>query len=241
MDSPQDEIQKTATAEITVALPARMASVARLLRQESRDSPTILRAISASAVQSIPGAEYASVTLVGDDSELASSAIVGDLAAESDRLQAELNEGPCIRAALDSDTISIERMATETRWPEFSARAAEIGIGSMLCFCLYVEGDNFASLNLHSSATEAFDDDSRSVGGLFAAHAAIALSTVREKERVRASLTQRDLIGQAKGMIMERFRLGHSDAFELLARLSRERGVTLSAVAAQIIEAGPGA
>ncbi|MGZ8177469.1 GAF and ANTAR domain-containing protein [Williamsia sp. SKLECPSW1] len=217
-----------------------MADVARRLRSESRDTDTILRAICVAAVDSIPNAEYASITLVENKSTITSPVLVGDLAAESDRLQAELKQGPCVTSALQADTVVIDDMRVDDRWPQFSAAAADLGIRSMLCFCLYVEGDSFGALNLHSRQTDAFDAESQSIGSLFAAHAAIAFSSVREKEQIRSALTNRDIIGQAKGMLMERYSLSADDAFQLLARLSQDSNTKLADVALQLVEAGPG-
>ncbi|WP_299570550.1 GAF and ANTAR domain-containing protein [uncultured Williamsia sp.] len=217
-----------------------MADLARRLRSESRDTETILRAICAAAVESIPSAEYASITLVENRSTITSPVLIGNLAADSDRLQAELHEGPCVTSALQSDTVVIDDMRSDDRWPRFSAAAADLGIRSMLCFCLYVEGDSFGALNLHSTRVNAFDDESRSIGSLFAAHAAIAFSSVREKEQIRSALTNRDVIGQAKGMLMERYSLSADDAFQLLARLSQDSNTKLADVALQVVEAGPG-
>lgn len=221
------------------ALSARMADVARMLRSESKDTDTVLKAISKSAVESVPGAEYASVTLVTSNSKVETPVMIGDLAGKCDELQQELGEGPCIRSALSEETARIDDMGSETRWPLFAARAAELGISSMVCFCLYIENDTFGALNLHSSSIDAFDDESLSIGSLFAAHAAIAFSAVREKDQIRAALTNRDIIGQAKGMIMERYGLDPDGAFRLLARLSQDSNVKLSEIAVQVVTAGP--
>ncbi|MFD0925184.1 GAF and ANTAR domain-containing protein [Williamsia deligens] len=221
-------------------LSTTMAELARRLKSESRDTESVLRAISAAAVESIPHAEYASITLVEKKSSITSPVLIGDLAAASDRLQAELREGPCVTSALQADTVVIDDTRTEERWPRFCAGAADLGIRSMVCFCLYVEGDNFGALNLHSTRVDAFDDESQSIGSLFAAHAAIAFSSVREKEQIRSALTNRDIIGQAKGMLMERYSLSADDAFQLLARLSQDSNTKLSDVALQVVEAGPG-
>lgn len=221
------------------ALSAHMADVARLLRSESKDTDTVLKAISKSAVESVPGAEYASVTLVTGNSKVETPVMIGGLAGKCDELQQELGEGPCIRSALSEETTRIDDMGSETRWPLFAARATELGIGSMICFCLYIENDTFGALNLHSSSMDAFDDESLSIGSLFAAHAAIAFSAVREQDQIRAALTNRDIIGQAKGMIMERYGLDPDGAFRLLARLSQDSNVKLSEIAFQVVTAGP--
>lgn len=222
-----------------LVLTSRMAEVARELRSESNDIETILRAISKAAVDTIPGTEYASVTVVTANAQVETPVYIGDLAGHSDALQQQLGEGPCIRSAVGEETVWIDDMRTESRWPQFAAGADQLGIASMACFCLYVDGDNFGALNLHSTTVATFDEEARSIGQLFAAHAAIAFSTVREKEQLRTALNSRDLIGQAKGMIMERYRLDSTAAFRLLAKLSQDSNVKLVDVAKSVVEAGP--
>ncbi|AZG46863.1 GAF and ANTAR domain-containing protein [Gordonia insulae] len=216
----------------------RMAEIVRELRAQSDDTEEILRAISKTAVDSVPGAEYASVTLV-TAGQIETPVIVGDLAGKSDNLQREFDEGPCVRSAIDDVTILIDDMRHEQRWPRYAAAAAELGIGSVACFCLYIEGRDFGALNLLSSTPHGFDVDAMGIGELFAAHCATAFSAVREKEQLRAALNSRDLIGQAKGMIMERYRIDADAAFRLLARLSQDSNIKLVDVAVQIIESGP--
>jgi GAF domain-containing protein len=179
------------------------------------------------------------VTLVTSKGQVQTPVMIGDLAGKSDELQQQLGEGPCIRSALSEETVQIHDMATDTRWPQFAAAANELGIKSMICFCLYIENENFGALNLHSSTVDAFNTESLSIGSLFAAHAAIAFSAVRERDQIRAALTNRDIIGQAKGMIMERYGLDPDEAFRLLARLSQDANVKLADIALQVVSAGP--
>ncbi|MEE3852247.1 GAF and ANTAR domain-containing protein [Gordonia sp. LSe1-13] len=216
----------------------RMAEIVRELRIEGDDSDAILRRISKAAVASVPGSEYASVTLV-TGGQIETPVVVGDLAGKSDALQREFSEGPCVRSAVDDTTIIIDDMRHESRWPRYAAAATELGIASMACFCLYIDGHDFGALNLLSTTTHAFDPDALAVGQLFAAHCASAFSAVREKDQLLTALSSRDIIGQAKGMIMERYRVDADEAFRLLARLSQESNTKLATVARQIIEAGP--
>lgn len=218
---------------------SEMARIANELRAQSDDTEAVLRKMSKYAVDTLPGAEYATVTLV-TGGKIESPVIVGDLGGQADELQRTLGEGPCVRAAVDSETVWIDDMRVETRWPRFAPAAADLGIASMACFCLYIDGDDFGALNVHSTTPGAFDRDARLVGELFAAHAATAFGAVREKEQLRAALTSRDLIGQAKGMLMERYQIDATAAFSLLARLSQDSNTKLVEIAAQIIEAGPG-
>lgn len=217
---------------------AQMTRIAGEMRRESDDTEAALRSMTKFAVDAIPGAEYATVTLVANGT-IETPVMVGDLGGQSDTLQRELGEGPCIRAAVSDRTVWIDDMRTETRWPNFAAAAADLGIRSMACFYLYIDGDDSAALNLHSTEPAAFTAEARQLGELFAAHAATAFGAIQEKQQLRAALGSRDIIGQAKGMIMERYRLDADEAFALLARLSQDTNTKLVEVATQIVEAGP--
>ncbi|MDF6102891.1 GAF and ANTAR domain-containing protein [Gordonia hongkongensis] len=217
---------------------AQMTRIAGEMRRESDDTEAALRSMTKFAVDAIPGAEYATVTLVANGT-IETPVMVGDLGGQSDNLQRELGEGPCIRAAVSDRTVWIDDMRTETRWPNFAAAAADLGIRSMACFYLYIDGDDSAALNLHSTEPAAFTAEARQLGELFAAHAATAFGAIQEKQQLRAALGSRDIIGQAKGMIMERYRLDADEAFALLARLSQDTNTKLVEVATQIVKAGP--
>ncbi|MEO9329236.1 GAF and ANTAR domain-containing protein [Gordonia aurantiaca] len=217
---------------------AQMTRIAGEMRKQSEDTEAVLRAMTKYAVDAIDEAEFATVTLVANG-RIETPVMVGDLGGEADRLQQELGEGPCIRAAVDDVTVWVDDMRLETRWPRFAEQAARLGIRSMACFCLYIDGDEFGALNLHSTRPRAFTTEARLIGELFAAHAATAFGAVQEKQQLRAALNSRDLIGQAKGMIMERYKLDAAEAFALLARLSQDTNTKLVDVAGQIVEAGP--
>lgn len=217
---------------------AQMTRIAGEMRRESHDTEAALRSMTKFAVDAIPGAEYATVTLVANGT-IETPVMVGDLGGQADNLQRDLGEGPCIRAAVSDLTVWIDDMRTETRWPNFAAAAADLGIRSMACFYLYIDGDDSAALNLHSTEPAAFTAEARQLGELFAAHAATAFGAIQEKQQLRAALGSRDIIGQAKGMIMERYRLDADEAFALLARLSQDTNTKLVEVATQIVKAGP--
>ena len=53
----------------------------------------------------------------------------------------------------------------------------------MLSFRLFVEEDTLGALNLYSRRVDAFDESARAVGAILAAHAAIALTTARTRDR----------------------------------------------------------
>ncbi len=226
---------QAAPMHVDADLSRRMAAVARSLRREHKDLDGTLTAIAESAVMNVPAAEDSSITTVLQGKFVHSAAAAGEIGARCDALQGELGEGPCLESAIEQRTIRIDDMTTDVRWPRFAVEAAALGVRSMICFQLYVEGFNFGSLNLHSARARAFDAEAESIGSLFAAHAAIAFSSAREEQQIRAALTTRDVIGQAKGMLMERYKLGAQAAFAMLATLSQESNVKLADIAHQVV------
>ena len=108
----------------------------------------------------------------------------------------------------------------------------------MLCFQLYVEGDDLGALNLYSRVADAFDDESEHVGLLFAAHAAIAFEAVRERDGLSRSVLTRQLIGQAQGILMERHKVTQDQAFGLLVAASQRSNTKLRDVADALVATG---
>ncbi|MGX9296619.1 GAF and ANTAR domain-containing protein [Tsukamurella paurometabola] len=217
-----------------------MGEIARMLREQSSDSESLLTAATQFAVEQVPGADFACVTLVDPKGGISHPVVIGEEAQRVADVQRDLEEGPSVGATFEATTILLlEDTATDDRWPRFAAAAHAAGVGSILSFCLYVQNEAYGTLDLMAREPHAFDAESISIGSLYAVHAAVAFSAVREKEQIRAALTTRDVIGQAKGMIMERYKLDSDAAFRLLARLSQDSNVRLAEVAEQVIEAGP--
>ncbi|TWS26828.1 GAF and ANTAR domain-containing protein [Tsukamurella conjunctivitidis] len=223
-----------------LTLSERMGEIARLLREQSSDSESLLTAATQFAVDQVPGADFACVTLVDPKGGISHPVVIGEEAQRVADVQRDLEEGPSVGATFESTTILLlEDTSTDDRWPRFASAAHAAGVGSILSFCLYVQNEAYGTLDLMAREPHAFDAESISIGSLYAVHAAVAFSAVREKEQIRAALTTRDVIGQAKGMIMERYKLDSDAAFRLLARLSQDSNVRLAEVAEQVIEAGP--
>jgi AmiR/NasT family two-component response regulator len=54
----------------------------------------------------------------------------------------------------------------------------------------------------------------------------------------RSALASRDVIGQAKGMIMERFSIDAVHAFELLKKLSQQSNTRIVEIASNLVARG---
>ncbi|MFC9361983.1 GAF and ANTAR domain-containing protein [Rhodococcus sp. NPDC057014] len=161
--------------------------------------------ITKAARDVVPGAEDAGITLVTRGRGFQSRAATSELPTLIDELQHRLGDGPCVQAIWQHETVLVADMATEGRWPLFAPEAARIGARSMLAFQLYTTENTMGALNLHSSQPGAFDDDAVRIGGTLATHAAIALIASQREEQFRDALASRDIIGQAKGILMHRF------------------------------------
>lgn len=211
------------------------AEVARsLLAQE--DVQHTLQRIVELAVETIDGCDFAGITFI-KGKELSTPAASGDVPRQVDAIQYEVGEGPCLDAIREHEIFRTGDLAQERRWPRFSSRAQkETGVTSMLCFRLFVEGDTLGALNLYSKARDAFDEQASAVGSVFAAHAAVALSTALHDEQMEEALRSRDVIGQAKGILMAREGVGPEEAFDMLRRASQRVNIKLRDVARQIAD-----
>ncbi|MGY1705392.1 GAF and ANTAR domain-containing protein [Geodermatophilus sp. SYSU D00697] len=215
-----------------------MTRVARQLQESHGDVEATLHAITAAAVSTVPNADECGISYVIGRSRVESRAPTGDLPRQVDALQEHLGQGPCLDAVWEEDVVRVDDVGTDERWPEFARQAPGLGVRSMMCFQLFVHGDQMGALNTYSSEPDAFDDESQDVGLVFAAHAAVALAGAEHEENLRAGMTNRDVIGQAKGILMERHRLTADQAFGVLARASQELNRKLVDIARELTDTG---
>lgn len=216
-------------------LAARLSELARTLHQQEDTEDTLTEIVHA-ATKLIPGAEEGSVSVVLDHQKVSPHAASGDLPHQVDAAQQDTGEGPCLEAVYEHKTVRVPDMRHEDRWPSFARRALEAGAESMLAFQLYVKGDNLGALNLYARRPEAFDDESEHVGLLFGAHAAVAYAETQKAEQLLHAMETRDLIGQAKGMLMERYSISGQQAFNLLIRISQSTNTKLRDIAQELID-----
>ena len=86
---------------------------------------------------------------------------------------------------------------------------------------LFVQGDDLGALNLHNAKPGGFGDHSEHVALLFASHAAVAMAGAQKQEQLRTGMQTRDVIGQAKRILMARHKIDGDQAFSLLTRASQ--------------------
>ena len=218
-------------------LATELAELARSLQQEP-DGDAILAGFVRAALELVPGADEGSVSVVQGRKNIGSRAPSSDLPKRIDALQMETNEGPCLEAAYEHRTVRVPDMATEDRWPLFARRASEAGARGMLSIQIWVTGDDLGALNLYSYEADAFTDESENIGLLVASHAAVAFAEAEESRQLREAVDSRDLIGQAKGILMERHRISGPQAFIALSVASQRTNTKLRKVVDHLISSG---
>lgn len=215
----------------------RLSELARTLQAEDGLDKT-LRQIVDTAVDTVPGARHASISRIVRRREVKTLAATGELPRAVDHAQYDAGEGPCLDTLYDQETVRLSDLGTERRWPKFTARAVELGVGSMLSVQMFVQEDGLGALNLQSTEPNAFDDNSEHVAVMFAAHAAVAMSHEQEQQDLRAAVSTREVIGQAQGILMERFKITADMAFRLLVLASQDTNRKLRDIADELTATG---
>jgi GAF domain-containing protein len=155
----------------------------------------------------------------------------------ADQLQYELREGPCVQVATvaAAHVVRTGDLAADGRWPRWGPRAAALGLRSILSAELRAQDRVLGALNLYGEHLRQFTGEDAATAHLFAAHAAFALAAESTTEHLQAALDTRTEIGQAQGILMERFDLSADRAFDVLRRYSQTTNTKLIEVAQTLI------
>jgi GAF domain-containing protein len=200
------------------------------------DSETVLAELAEHAAVEIPGAQYAGITVTRNAKHIDTPAATHMWPVLLDKIQQRHREGPCLTAAWEEKIIHVADLATDDRFPLYRRDAlAETPIRSIMAFQLFIAGQTMGALNVYAEQPHAFGPQTRTIGLLFAAHSSVAWNSVRRDEQFKRALASRDTIGQAKGMIMERYGVDAVQAFELLRKLSQDSNVPLVQVATELV------
>ncbi len=213
-----------------------MANVALNLGDSTGTDDTLTR-ITRCACDTIPGADFASISVRYPDGNLTTLAPTHEVTSRADSLQYSLREGPCYDAASSKGVVSSEDVKTDLRWPSYGPAASELGLKSQLALLCYENSQSRGALNLYSRRPGLLADQ-QEMAELFAKHAAVAMGNVYTVDGLHDALTARKVIGQAIGITMERYELDEDRAFEFLVRVSQTGNVKLRDIAAEIVHTG---
>jgi GAF domain-containing protein len=225
------------TIELSNAIILKVAELSRSI-QENQYSDGISKPLGeliATAAKSVPGAQHAAITIVGRDG-VQTVVATARYPMVLGKFRQHHDAGPCDAATWTHEVIRIDDVSVEQRWRGYCRDiAGESPIRSILSFRLFVEHHSMGLLTFYSDQPHAFDNESMEIGLVMATHTALAWNTLRRDEQFRSALASRDVIGQAKGMIMERFQMDAVQAFQLLSRLSQNSNTPVVEIAYQIV------
>jgi GAF domain-containing protein len=223
--------------EVTDRSAESLEILARALHVKNAELQPTLEAIASTAVTMLSPARYAALTVLSRG-ELIPRASTGEPPLLLDRLQQRLGNGPCIDAAKHQCAFRIEDTLEDLRWPEFCAAAAKLEVRSMLCVPLWIDERGLGALSLYADQAAAFNDLHERVTVLLATFAALALAEAQRADQLHDALANRDVIGQAKGILMERHGVTAEAAFGVLSRVSQAENMKLAAIARRFVETG---
>ncbi|QNE18181.1 GAF and ANTAR domain-containing protein [Kribbella qitaiheensis] len=150
--------------------------------------------------------------------------------------QIDAAAGPRLTVLHDGTALLIADVETETRWPtQWRDSVLEAGIHSAIHLPLVVAGRAQAVFSLYIDQPHGFDDNDVEVAHILAQHASVAISTARHRVSMHQAVDARRAVGQAIGILMERYDLDTDRAFEVLKRYSQDTNHKLRAVADELI------
>jgi hypothetical protein len=199
------------------------------------DLDRTLSNITAAAVEVLPDVQWSSLSIRHGDGRLETVAPTDEMLCEIDAAQYELQEGPCYEAAVDTVHITAPRLAEDERFPRYAPVALRAGIEAQAGIRLFDAPDSNGALNLYSAQVGAFEDLGM-LSDLFAHQSVVALEYARQIDQLQEAIKSRQVIGQAVGMVMERYQVDEARAFGFLARLSSHENLKLRQVAERLVD-----
>lgn len=193
-----------------------------------------LDAIVRSARDTVPGFDHVGISLVHKSGEIETRAGTGRLVWEVDELQYSLHAGPCYDAITNGGVTVMEDLESESRWPTYLDGVRPLGLRAQMGLQLGNDDETLGGLNFYS-LSPGIDPDAVELAELFAKHAEIALGRARFEHQLRESVSSRQMIGTAVGILMERYRISEDRAFNFLVRTSTTSNIKLRSIAAELV------
>lgn len=195
----------------------------------------------------IGGADFVSVTLRGEDGRYFTPVATSDICCELDQVQYRHAEGPCVECAREDGPgfAYSSQLSTDERWPHFGPAAAALGVESVLSTTL-VPGPRVmhppGALNVYAAAADGIGEEDKTMALVLTSHLSLALAHTSavnyhqlKEHQLKQAIASRDVIGQAKGILMHRQGISAEKAFELLRQTSQDLNVKLAEVALTVV------
>lgn len=160
-----------------------------------------------------------------------------------DDAQYEETDGPCLQAVRESRQVQVAMDAVAGRWPAVARRADEVGLGAVLSTpVVAAPGDAIGALNVYAAGREPFSEEAMRMAELVAEVASVLLrnavalaDATTRNDQLRLALESRQIIGEAKGILMEREGCTRDEAFDVLRRASQRQNRKLRDLAEELV------
>jgi GAF domain-containing protein len=205
------------------------------------DLETTLTKISKVSVRLVAGCDSASITVV-EGGEARTPGASDEAATELDQAQYDSGSGPCLEAIEQARIVEVDDLEGEKRWPEFARSALEHGFSSSLSVPIKIDGVT-GGLNLYGRSKNGFRQTPRELTELLAARASVAIGNAkvygasqRLIEQLNEAIKTREIIGEAKGILMAREGVSEDHAFQMLVTASQNSNTKLRDIALKLVE-----
>lgn len=214
----------------------RLLADAVLDLNDQPDPPHTLQRLIEMAPEFFPSCDFVGISLVQRD-KITTPVASNEHLRVLDERQYVLGEGPCRDAIRRDHAVTVDDLATDPRWPTWGkAMVSELGIRSSLSLRLFTRADSsWGALNIYSMTPYAFTESDVMHGQTIAAMASVVLARSINDEQLARALETRTVIGQATGVLMERYGLDAETAFNVLRRISNQKNRKLHDLAAQVV------
>jgi len=210
-----------------------------LVGAESTES--FLGDLARAVVAQIPNAVACGVSVPSTEWSRLLGATSDDVARRMDAVQYDAHDGPCLTALRDGVTVAVDDLPGDLRWPEFTRRGRQEGVGTSLSVPMLVSGQVVGALNLYGQTVRSLSDD-HVLAHRFAEQAAVAVAlglrlADREEQarHLEKALRYRSAIDQAIGILMARLHVDESTAFDVLRQRSQHTNIKVHDVARAVI------
>ncbi|CAL9511789.1 ANTAR domain-containing protein [Streptomyces sp. enrichment culture] len=215
-----------------VDLAEALTEAARRLHETPTPDSTLDTAVRL-AVDLVPGAEHAGISLIERDNRRRTLAWTDEIVLAAEDGHPAGDHRPYWQRLWTAPVVEV----ADSRGDESEDALAGLGLRSVLSLRLRADRRRLTVLTAYARKPRAFDEAALRIGRLFTAHVGIALEAATVREQLTEAMRTRDLIGQATGILMERLDIDAAGAFDSLVRASQRENVKLRDLARRIVDA----
>jgi GAF domain-containing protein len=192
-------------------------------------------AVVAFALQAL-GCSYAGIAVAGRGRRSEIPAVTDPVVAGIYQAQLTSGNGPMTVCMTERVPVLVTDTVLDGRWPEWAAQVSALGVRSVFDVPLETAAGTVGVMGLYSDRPDAFTADDQAIAHVLARHATVAIANARHDATLMQAIDARKLVGQAMGILMERFDLDSDRAFELLKRYSQDNNLKLRDVAEHLVD-----